>query len=120
MIAILISHFFLSMNQDHEVKIEYRVLVCFRDVGVPLYWRIFIFAYFAMLQILGIMLAFQTRRVKVRGLKDSSFVTANVYVSSIIIVIFILITVSLRPYVNTYTVGSLPWGHSFSQLPSSY
>lgn len=91
------------MNQDHEVKIEYSVLVCFRDVGVPLYWRIFIFAYFAVLQILGIMLAFQTRRAKGRGLKDSSFVTANVFVSSIIIVIFILITVSLRPYINTYS-----------------
>ena len=90
-------------NQDHQVKIKYSVLVCFRDVGEPLYWRIFIFTYFAVLQILGIMLAFRTRRVKVRGLKDSSFVTANVYILSIIIVVFILITVSLRPYINTYS-----------------
>ena len=84
------------------MKIEYYVLVCYEDVGGPLYWRIFIFAYFTVFQILGIMMAFQTRKVKLKGLKDSTFVTANVYISSIVIVVFILITFALRNYLNTY------------------
>ena len=61
------------------------------------------FAYLAVLQILGIMLAVQTRRVKVKSLKDSAYVTANVYISSIVIVIFIIVTFVLRTYANTYS-----------------
>jgi gamma-aminobutyric acid type B receptor len=96
------SWYHASNLQDQGVKIEYYVLVCHLQVGAPLYWRIFIFIYFAVLQILGIMLAFQTRRVKIRGLKDSTFVATNVYVSSIVIVIFILITFALRNYLNVH------------------
>ena len=60
-------------------------------------------AYLAVLQILGIMLAVQTRRVKVKSLKDSAFVTANVYISSIVIVVFIIVTFVLRAYANTFS-----------------
>lgn len=89
--------------QSNGVKIKYSVLVCYRDVGPALYWKIFIFAYLVVLQILGIMLAFQTRRVKVKSLKDSSFVVANVYISSTVIVVFILATFVLRSYLNVYS-----------------
>ena len=85
------------------MRIEYYVLVCYKEAGAALYWRIFVFAYLAVLQILGIMLAFQTRRVKVKSLRDSTFVTANVYISSIVIVIFILVTFALRTYTNAYS-----------------
>ena len=61
------------------------------------------FAYLMVLQILGIMLAFQTRRVKIKSLKDSTFVAANVYISSIVIVMFILVTFALRSYLNAYS-----------------
>ena len=61
------------------------------------------FSYLMVLQILGIMLAFQTRRVKVKSLKDSTFVAANVYISSIVIVMFILVTFALRTYLNAYS-----------------
>lgn len=88
--------------QSEGVKIEYHVLVCYSSAGASLYWRTFEYAYFAVLQILGIMLAFQTRRVKVKSLKDSTFVAANVYISSIVIIIFILVTFVLRSYFNTY------------------
>lgn len=85
------------------MRIEYYVLVCYKEAGAALYWRIFVFAYLAVLQILGIMLAFQTRRVKVKSLRDSTFVTANVYISSTVIVIFILVTFALRTYTNAYS-----------------
>ena len=91
------------MIKDQDVRIENYVLLCYNDVGAALYWRIFLFAYLAVLQILGIMLAFQTRKVKVKSLKDSTFVVANVYISSIIIVIFIIITFVLRSYLNVYS-----------------
>ena len=89
--------------QNQEVRIEYYVLLCYKEAGAALYWRIFVFAYLTVLQILGIMLAFQTRRVKVKSLKDSTFVAANVYISSIVIVVFVLITFVLRSYLNAYS-----------------
>ena len=61
------------------------------------------FAYLMVLQILGIMLAFQTRRVKIKSLKDSTFVAANIYILSIVIVMFILVTFALRSYLNAYS-----------------
>ena len=61
------------------------------------------FAYLMVLQILGIILAFQTRRVKIKSLKDSTFVAANVYISSIVIVMFTLVTFALRSYLNAYS-----------------
>ena len=77
--------------------------MCYEEAGAALYWRIFMFSYLMVLQILGIMLAFQTRRVKVKSLKDSTFVAANVYISSIVIVMFILVTFALRTYLNAYS-----------------
>ena len=77
--------------------------MCYEETGAALYWRIFVFAYLMVLQILGVMLAFQTRRVKIKSLKDSTFVAANVYISSIVIVMFILVTFALRSYLNAYS-----------------
>ena len=53
-----------------------------------------------MLQIIGMVLAFQTRKVKVQGLRDSKFVAAIIYISSIILVALALVTFALRTYIN--------------------
>lgn len=49
---------------------------------------------------MGIVLAFQTRKVKIPGLKDSKFIAAVVYISSIVLVALALVTFALRTYVN--------------------
>ena len=49
---------------------------------------------------MGIVLAFQTRKVKIPGLKDSKFVAAVVYISSIVLVALALVTFALRTYIN--------------------
>ncbi len=49
------------------------------------------------------MLAFQTRKVKLPGLKDSKFVAAIIYISSIMVVVLALVTFSLRTYINNGT-----------------
>lgn len=46
------------------------------------------------------MLAVQTRKVKVPGLKDSKFVAAIIYISSILIVALAMETFALRNYIN--------------------
>eukprot|EP00731_Ephydatia_muelleri_P020698 Em0013g425a len=65
------------------------ILMCYGPSSPAYYLRALIFAYFAVLQILGIMLAFQTRKVKFPGLKDSKFVTIIMYTSSLILLLLI-------------------------------
>ena len=74
--------------------------VCYKASTPTFYWRIFIFAYLAVFQVIGIMLAFQTRKVKLRGLRDSKYVAAIIYISSIMIVVMALVTFTLVNYIN--------------------
>lgn len=73
---------------------------CYKASSPNFFWKIFIYAYLGVLQIVGILLAFQTRKVKIPGLKDSKFVAAVVYISSIILVVLALVTFTLRTYIN--------------------
>ena len=74
--------------------------VCYEASSPNFFWKIFIFSYLGILQIVGIVLAFQTRKVKIPGLKDSKFVAAVVYISSIVLVALALVTFTLRTYIN--------------------
>ena len=71
------------------------------DAGTPtFYLDLLVFIYLGLLQVLGIILAFQTRKVKIRALNDSKFVAALVYISSIVLVVIVLIMFILRSYIN--------------------
>ena len=56
-----------------------------------------------MLQVIGLVLAIQTRKVKLRGLRDSKYVAAVIYISSISIVVMALVTFALDMYINIGT-----------------
>ena len=106
-IHISVTHF--SIFQQLGLKEEYFIWKCYGSSTPPFYWRILIFSYLVILQIIGIMLAFQTRKVKFPGLNDSVFVAAIIYTSSIVLVILMVDTFILNNYLNTFgaifTVG---------------
>ena len=77
--------------------------MCYEGFSPSFLWQIFIFVYLAVLQIVGILLAFQTRKVKLQGLRDSKFIAAIIYISSIVLVALALVTFSLRTYINIGT-----------------
>ena len=56
--------------------------------------------YLSLLQLVGIILAFQTRKVRIPILNDSKSVAALIYISSIVLVVIVLITFILRGYLN--------------------
>lgn len=56
-----------------------------------------------MLQVVGLVLAIQTRKVKLRGLRDSKYIAAIIYISSISIVVMALVTFALDKYINIGT-----------------
>ena len=87
-------------SQHLGVREDYYIWVCYEASSPSFFWQIFIFAYLAVLQIIGMVLAFQTRKVKVQGLRDSKFVAAIIYISSIILVALALVTFALRTYIN--------------------
>lgn len=70
--------------------------------SIPFYWKIFILAYLAVLQIVGIVLAFETRKVKFPGLRDSAFVAAIIYISSLVLVMLAVDTFVLSSFLNAY------------------
>ena len=79
------------------------MLVCYETFSPTFFWRTLIFVYLAVLQMIGILLAFLTRKVKVKGLRDSKFIAAIVYISSIVLVVLALVNFSLRIFINIGT-----------------
>ena len=76
---------------------------CYSSRSVPFIFEIIIFIYLGLLQFVGIILAFQTRKVKITVLNESKSVTALIYISSIVLVVIVLITFILRSYINLST-----------------
>ena len=82
---------------------QFYVLDCYQGSSPTFFWQITIFVYLAILQVVGILLAFQTRRVKMKGLNDSKLVAMIIYISSIVIVALALVKFGLRAFINVGT-----------------
>ena len=94
---------YVLQDDQFEVREHFFVLVCYESASLSFFWRILIFIYLGILQLLGIVLSFQTRRVKYTGLRDSKYITAIIYISSIVLAVLALVTFSLRTHINTGT-----------------
>ena len=76
------------------------IWACYKPGSSAFYCDLFIFLYLGILQIVGLILAFQTRKVKIPILNDSKYVTALVYISSVVFVSLVLVTFLLQEYIN--------------------
>ena len=56
------------------------------------------------LHAIALILAFRTRKVKVKGLDDSKYIVTSVYVTSCVLAAMIITIFSLTPFVNIYPV----------------
>ena len=91
---------FFAHIQELGVREDYYVYECYDTSSPPFYCSLLIFAYLTVLQLVGIILAFQTRKVKIPLLNDSKYIAALIYISSIILVILEFVTVPLGGYIN--------------------
>ena len=88
------------ISQISDIIEKYSVWRCY-DVGTrPFVLDIIIFVYLGLLQFVGIILAFQTRKVNITALNDSKAIAILIYISSIVLVVIVLITFILRSYIN--------------------
>ena len=55
-----------------------------------------------VLQIIALVLAFATRKVKVKGLDDAKYIAAAIYVTSIVLAVIIISTYTLKGVVNGF------------------
>ena len=55
-----------------------------------------------VLQVIALVLAFSTHKVKVKGLDDAKFIAAAIYVTSIVLAVIMVATYSLINFVNGF------------------
>ena len=79
---------------------QYSLYVCKSNGQVILY--AILYGYKGFLQIFPLLLAFRTRKVKVKGLDDSKYIAAAIYVTSIVLAVTTVSTYTLIDYVNVY------------------
>ena len=80
---------------------DYYTYVCeSRDRDI---WVGILFGFKVILQVASLFLAFGIRKVKMKGLNDSKFIGATVYITSIILTIQIIVYITLNEYVNTFS-----------------
>ena len=84
------------------MQVNYYLSLCYPISSSPFYWKILILAYLAVYQIVGIVLAFETRKVKFPGLRDSAFVATMIYISSPVLVMLAGDIFILSSYLNSY------------------
>ena len=64
----------------------------------------FLYGFKLLLQVVALVLAFLTRKVKVKGLDDAKYIAAIIYITSIVIAIIAVCEFSLPQYINVYAV----------------
>ena len=95
----------LSIMNENTLQVrdeyhQYFLYVCESDRQVVVY--AVLFGYKGVLQVFALLLAFRTRNVKIKGLDDSRYIAASVYVTSIVLTVIIVSTYTLGHYVNAY------------------
>ena len=61
-----------------------------------------IYGCFGFLQVCALYFAFQTRKVKVKGINDAKYIAVIVYITTIILVITLVTSFALTSYVNIF------------------
>ena len=93
---------FLPLLQDPKsgLKVYYYIDTCYNTNTPSYYWLILLTTYTAFLQCLGMILAFQTRKVKITALNDSKYIAAIIYISSVTLLTLVFTHFGFIDYIN--------------------
>ena len=86
--------------QELSVITEYFIYVC-SSTNRSIFLGI-LYGYKMLLQVIALVLAFSTRKVKVKGLDDAKYIAAAIYVTSIVFAVIIVATYALNDFVNAF------------------
>ena len=91
--------------QDDGVEVVYMTYQCDKtEGGLGDIWLLITYVYFGLLQLIGIILAIQTRKVHIKVLNDSKFVTALIYMSSILLLLLGVVVYLFGSYINAVEI----------------
>ena len=89
-----------SPPQELGIVTEHFMYVCSskaRDIFLGI-----LYGYKMILQVIALVFAFSTRKVKVKGINDAKYITAATYVTSIVLAVIIVATYSMKDFVNAF------------------
>ena len=86
--------------QDLDIVTEYFTYVC-SSTARNIFLGI-LYGYKMLLQVIALVLAFSTRKVKVKGINDAKYIAAAIYVASIVLAVILVATYTLNEYVNAF------------------
>ena len=87
------------------MKQSYYVWQCYPlAFSLSYFSLIMIYVYLALLQVVALILAIKTRKVKIKTLNDSKYVAALVYISSVIVAVLALLSFAFGVYLNLTAV----------------
>lgn len=92
----------LTIFQVLQITTLYCTYICdslSRDIFLGI-----LYGYKAILQVLAMVFAFSIRKVKVKGLNDTKFIIAIVYVTSLATAVLIVAVYTLKTRINSFAV----------------
>jgi hypothetical protein len=89
-------------TQARGIIYEYSIYICeshSRTITISV-----VYGYKAVLQVIALIFAFSIRKVNIKGLDDSPFIIAAIYVSSIVLAVILVSSVTLKDFENVFAV----------------
>ncbi len=85
--------------QELGDRVNQMVHECF-STTIQTIFLIVVFAFMTILQIIGIVLAIQTRKIKIKLLNDSKYIAAVIYICSVSLAFIAVVTLVPGIYIN--------------------
>ncbi len=85
--------------QEFGERINQMSYSCFSNTSQTIFLLV-TFAFFAIIQIIGIVFTIQTRKVKIKLLNDSKYIAAVIYICSISLALIAIVTIVPGSFIN--------------------
>ena len=103
-LILFVPHF-----QDLGIVTEFSIYQCSSHPWIRYSILATIYGCFGFLQVCALYFAFQTRKVKVKGLNDAKYIAMIVYITTIVLLITLVTSFALSNYINifasVYSIG---------------
>ena len=89
-----------TSSQELDVTTDYFTYICSstaRDIFLGV-----LYGYKMVLQVIALVLALSARKVKYKGLDDSKYIAAAIYITSIVLAVIMVATYTLKDFVNGF------------------
>ena len=97
-----LKHEFGFVSQELGIPTHFFIYECSAEPSIRTSILALVYGSLVILHLLALYFAFQTRKVKVKGLNDAKYIAITVYTTTTVITIILVTSFSLSGYVNVY------------------